>query len=219
MAVAAPRKGQKSVESNRPAYLNWRILFVVAVVCLFGGIAAHSLFFATQEQEAIQKPPEPPKPGEKLPAFTLIPLGQSIMSGQAYTSNDLIGHKTIFLIVKATCPHCLKECAWLSTFLPKIEGKASVVVASISPAGETVQFAQATGFSRDVYFNAGTLAMQTGIQAVPDLFLLDETGTVRYFHQGELDPQKLEALLNSFVRGEDLNQYASLTIKTLGGRA
>jgi peroxiredoxin len=219
MAVAAPRKGQKAVTPNQPAYLNWRILFVVAVVCLFGGMAAHSLFFAAPEQEAVQKPPEPPKPGEKLPGFTLIPLGQSLMSGQAFTNNDLIGHKTIFVIVKATCPHCLKECAWLSTFLPKLEGKASVVVASISPANETVEFAQTTGFSKDVYFNAGTLAMQTGIQAVPDLFLLDETGTVRYFHQGELDSQKLEALLNSFVRGEDLSQYAALYTKTPGGRA
>lgn len=209
MGVAAVRANQKKTTSNSSAYASWRIWFVLVIVGLFGGIAARSLFWPSQDQqEALPKVPEPPKAGEKLPAFTLMPLGQPFMTAQAYTNKNLEGHKTVFLIVKATCPHCLKECAWLHTYLPKLQGRASVVIASISPADETAQFAAATGLSDGIYLNGSPLALEAGIQAVPDLFLLDEKGIIRYFHQGELDPDTLQSLLDTFARDGDLSQIA-----------
>jgi Redoxin len=209
MGATTARVNQKKVSSSHSPYTSWRVTFVVAVVCMFGGIAARSLFWPQQEQqEAILRPPEPPVKGGKLPAFTLMPLGQSLMSGQVYTNKNLEGHKTIFLIVKATCPHCVKECTWLHTYLPKLEGRASVVVASISQADETAQFASATGISEGIYINAGTLAIEAGIQGVPDLFLVDEKGVIRYSHQGELDPEKLQFLFETFVHDGDLSQIA-----------
>ncbi len=212
MSVTASRANQKKATSNGSAHASWRIWFVLVIVGLFGGIAARSLFWPSQDQqEAIPKIPEPPKVGGSLPAFTLMPLGQSFMTAQAYTNKNLEGHKTVFLIVKATCPHCLKECAWLHTYLPKLQGRASVVVASISSADETAQFAASTGLADGIYVNGGPLAIEAGIQAVPDLFLLDEKGIVRYFHQGELDPDTLQGLLETFVRGGDLSQIALQT--------
>lgn len=209
MGATATRASQKKASSNNTSYTSWRIWFVLVVVGLFGGIAARSLFWPSQEQqEAVQRPPEPPAKGGKLPSFTLMPFGQSLMTAQAYTNKNLEGHKTVFLIVKATCPHCLKECAWLHTYLPKLQGRASVVVASISSSEETAQFAAATGLSDGIYLNGGPLAIEAGLPAVPDLFLLDEKGIIRYFHQGELDPDTLQRLLETFVRDGDLSLIA-----------
>jgi Redoxin len=220
MGVSSARANQKKTESNRASSSGWRIYFVLIVVCLFGGMAARSLFFPPQQeqqQEASQKPPEPPTAGGKLPSFTLMPMGQSLLTGQAYTNQSLEGHKTVFVIVKATCPHCIKECTWLSTYLPNLKGRATLVVASISSAPETAQFAAATGLSEGMYMNGGPLALEAGIQAVPDLFLLDETGTIRYFHQGELDSEKLKSVLETFLQGGDPSQIA-LQTENLQGR-
>lgn len=220
MGASSARASQKKVESNRSSNAGWRIYAVLIVVCLFGGMAARSLFWPQQEQQStLPKAPEPPSTGEKLPAFTLMPFGRSFMAGQAYTNKDLEGHKTIFLIVRATCPHCIKECTWLTTYMPTLKGRASVVVASISNAQETAQFVAETGLPEGVYLNATPLALEAGIQAVPDIFLLDEKGTIRYFHQGELDPEKMKFVLETFLQGGDPSQVALKGMDLEGRRA
>lgn len=221
MGASSARTGQKKTESVRSSSSGWRIYFVLIVVCLFGGMAARSLFWPQEEkrQESAQKALEPPSTGQKLPPFTLMPFGQSMLAGRAYTNKDLEGHKTIFLIVKATCPHCVKECTWLSTYLPNLKGRASVVVASISPVQETTRFVADTGMTESMYLNAEPLARAVGIQAVPDLFLLDEAGTIRYFQQGELAPEKMKLVLETFLQGGDPMQIASRGESLQGGRA
>lgn len=211
MGATTFRENHKKDRAKPATYLAWRLGFVVLIVAMFGFIAAKSLLFLPAKQSTAESEPEMPSVGTKLPPFTLIPLGQSLMSGQAFGNQQLEGHKTIFVLVKATCPHCLRECAWLSSYLPKIKGRGELVVASISSAEETAGFAASTGLTEGLYFNASPLAIATGINSVPNIFLLDETGAIRFFHQGEMEPQKLEQLLDNFLQGKDVSTFAVLT--------
>lgn len=209
MGASSARATQKKAAAGSSSTSSWRVYFVLIVVCLFGGMAARSLFWSQAEPQATSaQVPATPGSGSKLPAFSLMPLSQSLLGGQAYTNKNLEGHKTVFLIVKASCPHCKKECAWLSSYMPNLKSRASVVVASISTAPETSQFVAETGMNEGMYVNGSNLAMALGVRAVPVMFLLDEAGTIRYFHQGELEPEKLKFVLETFLQGGDPSAIA-----------
>ena len=142
--------------------------------------------------------------GERLPDFLLMGL-----NGNTMTEGTLHGHKTLFIIVSPTCPHCQKELKLLHEIendYPSIEP----VYASVFPPDQTRPLADMTGEGDHIYTGARDLGTNLGVTGVPFLMLIDEKGVVRAIRKGELQETDFRDILGRFMRGEAVPQVSEL---------
>ncbi|HLQ50858.1 MAG TPA: TlpA disulfide reductase family protein [Terriglobales bacterium] len=142
--------------------------------------------------------------GERLPDFLLTGL-----NGNTLNESTLRGHKTLFIIVSPTCPHCQKELKLLHEIqndYPSIEP----VFASVFPLNDTRPLADMTGEGDHIYTGARDLATSLGVTGVPFLMLIDEKGIVRAIRKGELQEPDFRDILGRFARGEQVPQVSQL---------
>jgi thiol-disulfide isomerase/thioredoxin len=142
--------------------------------------------------------------GQRLPDFLFTGL-----NGNTMTEGTLRGHKTLFIIVSPTCPHCQKELKLLHEIVndyPSIEP----VFASVFPLDQTRPLADMTGEGDHIYTGARELAQDLGVTGVPFLMLIDEKGVVRAIRKGELEEPAFRDILGKFARGEAVPQVSRL---------
>ncbi len=142
--------------------------------------------------------------GERLPDFLLIGL-----NGNTLNEGALRGHKTLFIIVSPTCPHCQKDLKLLHQIendYPSIEP----VYASVAQRDQTIPLADMTGEGDHLYTGAMDLARSLGVSGVPFVMLIDEKGVIRLIKKGELDEPTFRDILGKFMHGQPVAQLPKI---------
>jgi thiol-disulfide isomerase/thioredoxin len=142
--------------------------------------------------------------GERLPDFLLLGL-----NGNTLNESALRGHKTLFIIVSPTCPHCQRELKLLHQIendYPAIEP----VFASVFTIDQTRPLADMTGEGDHLYTGARDLATSLGLKGVPFLMLIDEKGVIRAIKTGELEESAFRDLLGKFSHGQPVAQLPKI---------
>jgi len=150
-------------------------------------------------------PREVPSPliGKPAPAFELPLLHQP---DKRFSQKDMLGTVWVMNVWASWCPPCLVEHPVVSAFAAS--GIAPVVGLNYKDAREdALPWLKRNGdpFKVTVYDAAGRIAIDYGVYGVPETYVIDRNGIIRYKHIGPLTPQvadkKLRPLIQELSKG------------------
>jgi cytochrome c biogenesis protein CcmG, thiol:disulfide interchange protein DsbE len=150
-------------------------------------------------------PREVPSPliGKPAPAFELPLLQQP---DKSFSQTDMLGTVWVMNVWASWCPPCLVEHPVVSAFAAS--GIAPVVGLNYKDAREdALPWLKRNGdpFKVTVYDAAGRIAIDYGVYGVPETYVIDRKGIIRYKHIGPLTPQvaekKLRPLIQELTKG------------------
>ena len=150
-------------------------------------------------------PREVPSPliGKPAPAFEL-PLLHA--PEKTFTQKDMLGKVWVMNVWASWCPPCLVEHP-VVTALAK-SGLAPVIGMNYKDTREdALPWLKRNGdpFQFSVYDEKGRIAMDYGVYGVPETYVIDAKGVIRFKHIGPLTPEvqtkKIEPLLKELSRG------------------
>jgi cytochrome c biogenesis protein CcmG, thiol:disulfide interchange protein DsbE len=150
-------------------------------------------------------PREVPSPliGKPAPAFEL-PLLHA--PEKTFTQKDMLGKVWVMNVWASWCPPCLVEHP-VVTALAK-SGLAPVIGMNYKDAREdALPWLKRNGdpFQFSVYDEKGRIAMDYGVYGVPETYVIDAKGVIRFKHIGPLTPEvqakKIEPLIKELARG------------------
>ena len=150
-------------------------------------------------------PREVPSPliGKPAPAFEL-PLLHA--PERTFTQKDMLGKVWVMNVWASWCPPCLVEHP-VVTALAK-SGLAPVIGMNYKDAREdALPWLRRNGdpFQFSVYDEKGRIAMDYGVYGVPETYVIDAKGVIRFKHIGPLTPEvqakKIEPLIKDLSRG------------------
>jgi cytochrome c biogenesis protein CcmG/thiol:disulfide interchange protein DsbE len=149
-------------------------------------------------------PREVPSPliGKLAPAFEL-PLLHA--PEKTFSEKDMLGKVWVMNVWASWCPPCLVEHP-VVTALAK-SALAPVVGMNYKDAREdALPWLKRNGdpFQFSVYDGSGRIAMDYGVYGVPETYVIDRHGVIRYKHIGPLTPEvvreKIEPMLKDLAR-------------------
>jgi len=149
-------------------------------------------------------PREVPSPliGKPAPAFEL-PLLHA--PEKTFSEKDMLGKVWVMNVWASWCPPCLVEHP-VVTALAK-SGLAPVVGMNYKDAREdALPWLKRNGdpFQFSVYDGSGRIAMDYGVYGVPETYVIDRHGVIRYKQIGPLTPElvreKIEPMLKDLAR-------------------
>jgi len=149
-------------------------------------------------------PREVPSPliGKPAPSFEL-PLLHA--PEKTFSEKDMLGKVWVMNVWASWCPPCLVEHP-VVTALAK-SGLAPVVGMNYKDAREdALPWLKRNGdpFQFSVYDGSGRIAMDYGVYGVPETYVIDRHGVIRYKHIGPLTPEvvreKIEPMLKDLAR-------------------
>jgi cytochrome c biogenesis protein CcmG, thiol:disulfide interchange protein DsbE len=149
-------------------------------------------------------PREVPSPliGKPAPAFEL-PLLHA--PEKTFTQKDMLGKVWVMNVWASWCPPCLVEHP-VVTALAK-SGLAPVVGMNYKDArDDALPWLKRNGdpFLFSVYDEKGRIAMDYGVYGVPETYVIDRRGVIRFKHIGPLTPEvqrgKIEPLIKELSR-------------------
>jgi cytochrome c biogenesis protein CcmG/thiol:disulfide interchange protein DsbE len=173
-----------------------RFLFIVAGFLVLVGLLAVGLRL---------DPREVPSPliGKPAPAFDLPLLHQP---DKTFSQKDMLGTVWVMNVWASWCPPCLVEHPVVSELARS--GIAPVVGLNYKDAREdALPWLKRNGdpFKVTVYDMAGRIAIDYGVYGVPETYVIDRKGVIRYKHIGPLTPQiaqkKLRPLIEELAKG------------------
>jgi cytochrome c biogenesis protein CcmG/thiol:disulfide interchange protein DsbE len=150
-------------------------------------------------------PREVPSPliGKPAPAFEL-PLLHA--PEKTFSQKDMLGKVWVMNVWASWCPPCLVEHP-VVTALAK-SGLAPVIGMNYKDAREdALPWLKRNGdpFQFSVYDEKGRIAMDYGVYGVPETYVIDAKGVIRFKHIGPLTPEvqvkKIEPLIKELSRG------------------
>jgi cytochrome c biogenesis protein CcmG/thiol:disulfide interchange protein DsbE len=149
-------------------------------------------------------PREVPSPliGKAAPAFELPLLHQP---DKTFSHKDLLGSVWVMNVWASWCPPCLVEHPVVSELARS--GIAPVVGLNYKDAREdALPWLHKNGdpFKFSVHDAAGRIAIDYGVYGVPETYVIDRKGVIRYKHVGPLTPQVLEKKIRPLI--EDLSR-------------
>lgn len=150
------------------------------------GLAAIGIFVVGVIWLAFFSPPQaqtPTTPNVAAPDFTLTDV-----DGKAFRLSDQQGKVVVLEFMRTTCPACVTENPHLRELRSNVGGDVVMVTVSVDPAGDT------NSILRD-YRNQdlpGWIAIRDtagvyqryGVQVTPTIFIIDQSGQIRYQHAG-----------------------------------
>ena len=148
-------------------------------------------------------PREVPSPliGKPAPPFELPLLNQP---DKQFSQKDMLGKVWIMNVWASWCPPCLVEHPVVSDLAKTVP----VVGLNYKDAREdALPWLKRNGdpYRLSVYDAAGRIAMDYGVYGVPETYVIDRKGVIRYKHIGPLTPeisqQKLRPLVEQLSRG------------------
>ena len=148
-------------------------------------------------------PREVPSPliGKPAPAFEL-PLLHA--PEKLFSVKDMLGKVWVMNVWASWCPPCLVEHP-VVTALAK-SGLAPVVGMNYKDAREdALPWLKRNGdpFQFSIYDGSGRIAMDYGVYGVPETYVIDRRGVIRYKHIGPLTPEvsrgKIQPLLKELA--------------------
>jgi cytochrome c biogenesis protein CcmG, thiol:disulfide interchange protein DsbE len=171
-----------------------RSLKYLIPIALFAVLAAFLLVGLKRD------PREIPSPliGKPAPAFELPLLQQP---SQAFSPDRMQGQVWLLNVWASWCVPCLVEHPVL---LELARDKALPIVGfnyKDQPAAATAWLAKhGDPFATIVADRSGRAALDYGVYGVPETFLIDRTGTIRFKHVGPLTPEVVSARLLPMVK-------------------
>jgi cytochrome c biogenesis protein CcmG, thiol:disulfide interchange protein DsbE len=172
-----------------------RFLALIAAFVLLVGLLAVGLRL---------NPREVPSPlvGKPAPAFEL-PLLHS--PDKTFSQKDMLGTVWVMNVWASWCPPCLEEHP-IVTDLAR-SGIAPVVGLNYKDQrADALPWLNKHGdpFKVSVYDQAGRIAIDYGVYGVPETYVIDQKGIIRYKHIGPLTPavaqKKLRPLIEELAR-------------------
>ena len=142
-------------------------------------------------------PREVPSPliGKPAPPFELPLLHEP---DKRFTQKDMLGSVWVLNVWASWCPPCLQE----HPVVTELSKSVAVIGLNYKDAREdALPWLRKNGdpYRLSVYDAAGRIAMDYGVYGVPETYVIDQRGVIRYKHIGPLTPevarQKLEPLL------------------------
>jgi len=149
-------------------------------------------------------PREVPSPliGKPAPAFELPLLQQP---DKSFSQKDMLGTVWVMNVWASWCPPCLVEHPVVSELARS--GIAPVIGLNYKDLREdALPWLKRNGdpFKVTVYDAAGRIAIDYGVYGVPETYVIDRNGIIRYKHIGPLTPQitqkKLRPLIEELSR-------------------
>jgi cytochrome c biogenesis protein CcmG/thiol:disulfide interchange protein DsbE len=150
-------------------------------------------------------PREVPSPliGKPAPAFEL-PLLHA--PEKTFTQKDMLGKVWVMNVWASWCPPCLVEHPVVTALARS--GLAPVIGMNYKDAREdALPWLRRNGdpFQFSVYDEKGRIAMDYGVYGVPETYVIDAQGIIRFKHIGPLTPEvqakKIEPLIRELSRG------------------
>ena len=150
-------------------------------------------------------PREVPSPliGKPAPPFELPLLHQP---DKSFSHKEMLGQVWVMNVWASWCPPCLVEHPVVMDLARS--GLAPVVGLNYKDAREdALPWLQKNGdpFKFTVYDAAGRIAIDYGVYGVPETYVIDRKGVIRYKHIGPLTPQvadkKLRPLIQELSKG------------------
>ena len=145
-------------------------------------------------------PREVPSPliGKPAPAFDLPLLQQP---DKSFSQKDMLGTVWVMNVWASWCPPCLVEHPVVSELARS--GIAPVVGLNYKDAREdALPWLKRNGdpFKATVYDAAGRIAIDYGVYGVPETYVIDRKGIIRYKHIGPLTPQDAQKKVVPLVK-------------------
>ena len=145
-------------------------------------------------------PRDVPSPliGKPAPAFEL-PLLHA--PDKTFSQKDMLGSVWILNVWASWCPPCLVEHPVVSELARS--GIAPVVGLNYKDQREdALPWLKRNGdpFKFSVYDEAGRIAIDYGVYGVPETYVIDRKGIIRYKHIGPLTPEVTEKTLRPMVK-------------------
>jgi cytochrome c biogenesis protein CcmG, thiol:disulfide interchange protein DsbE len=143
-------------------------------------------------------PREVPSPliGKPAPAFDL-PLLHA--PDKRFSQKDMLGKVWVLNVWASWCPPCLAE----HPIVTELSKTVAVVGLNYKDAREdALPWLKRNGdpYQLSVYDAAGRIAIDYGVYGVPETYVIDQRGVIRYKHIGPLTPQVREKKLEPLVK-------------------
>jgi cytochrome c biogenesis protein CcmG/thiol:disulfide interchange protein DsbE len=145
-------------------------------------------------------PREVPSPlvGRPAPHFELPRLDQPATT---FTQKDMLGKVWILNVWASWCPPCLVEHPVITGIAKS--GLAPVIGLNYKDAREdALPWLARNGnpYQLSVYDAAGRIAIDYGVYGVPETYVIDRKGVIRYKHIGPLTPEIAQKKLEPLVK-------------------
>ena len=145
-------------------------------------------------------PREVPSPliGKPAPGFEL-PLLHA--SDKTFSQKDMLGRVWILNVWASWCPPCLVEHPVVTELARS--GLAPVVGLNYKDAREdALPWLKRNGdpYQLSVYDAAGRIALDYGVYGVPETYVIDRRGVIRYKHIGPLTPEVAQKTIRPLVQ-------------------
>lgn len=166
-------------------------LLVLLPLIIFGALAALFLFQLTLGNDPSKIPSaliNKPAPEFDLPPVEGIEqLGSSV---PGFAREDLIGHVSVVNIFASWCGPCRQEHPLLED-MAKLDGFQMIGINYKDKPDNARRFLKDLGnpYVRIGADNSGRAGIDWGVYGVPETFVIDRTGTIRYKFIGPLDPK------------------------------
>ena len=144
-------------------------------------------------------PREVPSPliGKPAPAFELPLLNQP---DKSFSQKDMLGTVWVMNVWASWCPPCLVEHPVVSEFARS--GIAPVVGLNYKDAREdALPWLKRNGdpFKVTVFDAAGRIAIDYGVYGVPETYVIDRKGIIRYKRVGPLTPEIVQKKVRPLI--------------------
>ena len=152
-------------------------LFLIAIGFLFKGLFLN--------------PREVPSPlvGKPAPAFTAPILGEA---GKIFNSKDMQGQVWLLNVWASWCVACREEHPLLMQMAEtKRIATYGLAYKDIDADAQQVLVAMGNPYNKVITDTDGKIGIDYGVYGVPETYLIDKQGTIRYKHIGPLTPEIL----------------------------
>ena len=167
---------------------------IVIVIGAAGGLFAFYNYFLPESVAEI---------GQVIPLLTLQDI-----DGRPVNLNSYRGKPLLTSFIEVNCHHCQNQLSVLETLRSEIPDENLTLLAiSTSSIEKTAVFFQEHPISFPVWIDASrNLYKKLGVFNVPALFLLDETGVLRYKAVGYQSTDTVSGIIDSLFLREKTSQ-------------
>lgn len=145
-------------------------------------------------------PREVPSPliGKPTPAFSLPEVSHP---NETFTQERFIGQVSLVNVWASWCVSCRQEHATLV----ELSRQAIVPIYGLNYKDEreaALMWLNVLGnpYKSSAFDSDGRIGIEWGVYGVPETFVIDRTGTIRYKHTGPVTPEDLEKTLLPLIR-------------------
>jgi len=138
-----------------------------------------------------------------IPKFTAARLDSS---NKSFSEHCFFGHLSLLVVWSSWCSHCLEE----HTFLLHVKKKPGLQIIGLNYRDNLLSAKHwlkqyGNPYNKIIFDPNGLLGINLGVYGVPESFLLDEKGIIRYKHIGPLSESSwhidVEPLLSLWDKG------------------